>query len=55
MLGLGGQGLRVVVSALCGVAGGVVVVFRWFVLAAGLRTCVCGGVYGEARVLSVKV
>ena len=38
MLGLGGHGLRGVVSALCGVAGGVVVVFGWVVLVAGLRT-----------------
>ena len=43
MLGLGGHGLRGVVSALCGVAGGVVVVFGWVVLVAGLRMRRRGG------------
>ena len=55
MLGLGGHGLRGVVSALCGVAGGVVVGLGWVVLVAGLRTCVCGGGEGEGRVLAVRV
>ena len=55
MLGLGVHGLRGVVYALCGVAGGVVVVFCWVVLVAGLRTCVCGGVEGEGCVLAVRV
>ena len=55
MLGLGGHGLRGVVSALCGVAGGVVVGFGWVVLVAGLRTYVCGGGEGEGRVLAVRV
>ena len=51
MLGLGGHGLRGVVSALCGVAGGVVVGLGWVVLVAGL----CGGGEGEGRVLAVRV
>jgi len=55
VFGLGVHGLRGVVSALCGVAGGVVVVFCWVVLDAGLRTCVCGGGEGEGRVLAVRV
>ena len=42
------------VSALCGVAGGVVVVFGWVVLVAGLRTYVCGGGEGEGRVLAAR-
>ena len=53
MLVLGGHGLRGVVSASRGVAGRVLVVFRGVVLAAGVRTCVCGGVDGEGRVLAV--